>query len=163
MCALYQKAAAAKGVRFEAKVARCWAFCGAHLPLDTHFAIGNFIGDVLAGRDISIGGDGTPRRSYLYAADLAVWLWTILFRAPALIPINVGSGHDVSILELAEAVAKTLAPETRIHVAKQPIPGAAPSRYVPSVGRAEQMLGLRETVGLEESILRTAEWHSAQA
>jgi nucleoside-diphosphate-sugar epimerase len=161
MCALHQKVARAKGMEFEAKIARCWAFCGPHLPLDAHFAIGNFIGDVLAGRPISIGGDGTPRRSYLYGADLAIWLWTMLFRAPALMPINVGSGRDLSILELAGIVAATLAPETEIRVAKQAVPGAAPARYVPSVSRAEEMLGLRELVGLEESIRRTAAWYGA--
>lgn len=162
MCSLYQKAALTKGVAFEAKIARCWAFCGPHLPLDAHFAIGNFIGDVIAGRPISIGGDGTPRRSYLYAADLATWLWTILFSGPALLPINVGSGHDISIRELADAVAATLAPATSIHVAKQPIPGALASRYVPSVERAEELLGLRVTVGLEEAIRRTFAWSTAR-
>jgi len=162
MCALYQKAAAAKGSAFEAKIARCWAFCGPHLPLDAHFAIGNFIGDVMAGRPISIGGDGTPRRSYLYAAELATWLWTILLRGPALIPINVGSGRDVSIHELAEIVAATLAAATPIQVAKQATPGAAPARYVPSVERAGQLLGLRETVSLEEAIRRTFAWASGR-
>jgi len=162
LCALHQKAAVARGAAFEAKIARCWAFCGPHLPLDAHFAIGNFIGDVMAGRPISIGGDGTPRRSYLYAADLAVWLWTILFRGPALVPINVGSGHDVSIRELAEVVAATLAPGTQIHVAKEAAPGAASARYVPSVERAEALLGLRETVGLEDAIRRTFGWAREQ-
>lgn len=141
-----------------AKIARCWAFCGPHLPLDEHFAIGNFIGDVLAGRAIEIKGDGTPRRSYLYAADLAVWLWTILFRAPELVPINVGSGRDLSILELAQTVAATLRPETEIRVAQQAKPGVAPARYVPSVERARTMLGLEEWTPLEVSIRRTAEW-----
>jgi len=161
MCALHQKTAAATGLPLEAKIARCWAFCGPHLPLDAHFAVGNFIGDVLAGRPISIAGDGTPRRSYLYAADLAIWLWTILFRAPALVPINVGSAHDVSIRELAQAVADALAPATPIHVAKRPVAGAAPARYVPSVERAATLLGLRETVDLTDSIRRTVAWHSA--
>jgi dTDP-glucose 4,6-dehydratase len=165
MCAVFQnqinrqRTARADGLEFEAKIARCWAFCGPHLPLDTHFAIGNFIADVLAGRPISIAGDGTLRRSYLYAADLAAWLWTILFRAPALLAINVGSGRDVSIRELAQVVAATLAPSTEIQVAQQALPGALPVRYVPSVERAERLLGLRETVGLEEAIRRTAAWH----
>lgn len=154
MCALYQKT---KGM--ECAIARCWAFCGAHLPLDAHFAIGNFIGNVLRGEPIAIQGDGTPRRSYLYGADLAIWLWTMLFRAPGLVPINVGSEEDMSILEIAQRVAKVLAPETQIRVAGTPVPGAAPSRYVPAVSRAKELLGLTQKVGVEEAIRRTAAWY----
>src|SRR5665213_2778396 len=115
-----------RGTRIQVAIARCWAFCGPHLALDAHFAIGNFIRDVLAGRPIAIGGDGKPRRCYLYAADLTVWLWTMLFRGPALTPINVGSARDVSIRELAEMVAAVLAPGTEDRVAKEAVPGAAP-------------------------------------
>jgi nucleoside-diphosphate-sugar epimerase len=154
MCALFHKTTG-----IECAIARCWAFCGPHLPLDAHFAIGNFIGDVLAGRPIHIGGDGTPRRSYLYGSDLAIWLWTMLFRAPSLVPINVGSAHDVSINELAHTVAATLDPKVAIHTAGQASPGVAASRYVPSVDRAKQLLGLEETVNLQESIRRTAAWY----
>ena len=118
---------------------------------------------MIAGRPIRIGGDGTPRRSYLYGSDLAIWLWTILFRAPSLIPINVGSSKSVSIRELADAVAASLNPHAAIHIAGRPVQGAAPSRYVPSVDRAKQMLGLEETVNLQESIRRTVAWYGRPA
>ena len=154
MCALE----AANG-SIEIKIARCFAFVGPHLPLDAHFAIGNFIGDVLAGRQIRIKGDGTPRRSYLYASDLAIWLWTMLFRAPSLVPINVGSGHDLSILELAQMVGQSLGASAGVHVEKEAIPGADVARYVPSVDRAKDMLGLEETVSLDEAVRRTATWY----
>jgi nucleoside-diphosphate-sugar epimerase len=158
LCALHQKDAEEDGRAFEAKIARCWAFVGPHLPLDAHFAVGNFIGDVMAGRAIAIGGDGTPQRSYLYAADLAIWLWTILFRGPSLTPINVGSDDDRSIREIAETVAAAISPATKIHVAKQAAEGAAPSRYVPSVAQAETLLGLRSWVTLEDAVQRTFAW-----
>jgi nucleoside-diphosphate-sugar epimerase len=154
MCALYQKTTG-----IECIIARCWAFCGAHLPLDAHFAIGNFIGNVLREETIAIQGDGTPRRSYLYGADLAIWLWTMLFHAPSLVPINVGSQEDLSILEIAQRVAKVLAPATRIEVAGTPVPGTAPSRYVPATARAKELLGLEPRVGLDEAIRRTAAWY----
>lgn len=154
MCALY-----AKHTTMEIKIARCFAFVGPHLPLDAHFAIGNFIGDVLGRRPIHIAGDGTPRRSYLYASDLAIWLWTMLFRAPSLLPVNVGSSESVSISELANTVAATLNPDTVIRVAGRPVPGAPPLRYVPSVDRANQLLGLTPTVDLREAIRRTAAWY----
>jgi nucleoside-diphosphate-sugar epimerase len=154
MCAL-QSASGSIAI----KIARCFAFVGPHLPLDAHFAIGNFIGDVLAGRQIQIKGDGTPRRSYLYASDLAIWLWTMLFRAPSLVAFNVGSGHDLSILELAQTVARSLGASGGVHVEKEAIPGADVARYVPSVDRARDLLRLEATVSLHEAIRRTAAWY----
>lgn len=154
LCAIY-----GQKNKMECKIARCWAFSGPMLPLDQHFAIGNFVGDVLGERAICIHGDGTPRRSYLYAADLTIWLWTILFKAPSLVAFNVGSAHDVSIAELARIVADTLSPDTKIKIAREPIPGTPVSRYVPCVNRASEVLNLRETVGLKESIRRMAAWY----
>src|SRR3981189_517178 len=154
MCAL-----CATQSQIEIKIARCFAFVGPHLPWDAHFAIGNFIGDVLAGRPIRINGDGTPMRSYLYASDLAIWLWTMLFHSPHLTAVNVGSAHDLSILELAQAVVRSLNASIDIDVAKEAIPGAGIARYVPSVDRARRLLGLNETVHLQEAIRRTAAWY----
>lgn len=154
MCAMY-----ARQYGFAATIARLFAFVGPCLPLDEQYAIGNFIGDVLAGRPVAISGDGTPYRSYLYASDLAVWLWTILFAGRSGHAYNVGSPEALTIRELADAVVRSTVPGTPVHVAKQPVPGTPAARYVPAVSRAENELGLTAAVALEEGIRKTYAWH----
>ena len=148
----------AQGRQFQVSITRGFAFVGPYLPLDIHFAIGNFIRDALEGNAIMIQGDGTPYRSYLYGLDLAIWLWTVLLRGQDGRAYNVGSENAISILDLARAVAKTINPQIAVHLARNPEPGKIPERYVPMTRRAREELGLKETVSLEEAIRRTAEW-----
>ncbi len=154
MCALYAQRSA-----IEFKIARCFAFAGPGLPLDANFAIGNFIRDAIAGRPIQINGDGSGERSYLYASDLATWLWTILFRGPSMRVYNVGAEATITIADLARLTAATLNPSVPVHIASVPATGQTPQRYVPSAARAAQEQGLRSTVDLVESIRRTAEFN----
>jgi dTDP-glucose 4,6-dehydratase len=148
---------AAREGKVEFKIARCFAFVGPYLPLDAQFAIGNFIRDGLNGGPVRVLGDGTPLRSYLYASDLAVWLWTILLRGESGRPYNVGSEEAVSIRQVAEEVA--LATGTSVSVAKVANADDPPSRYVPSTKRAASELNLRQTVSLRDSIAKTTRWN----
>lgn len=150
LCAAYHKLHPG----LETKIARCFALVGPHFPERTHLAIANFIRDAGNGGPILVKGDGTACRSYLYSADLAVWLWTILFRARPCRPYNVGSGRSVSILETARAVAGLSVPPLAVTVAQAPAGGAS-QRYVPDVSRAELELGLVPWIGLNEAISRT--------
>jgi len=157
----YLCSVAAAETDLEAKIARCFAFVGPLLPLDANFAIGNFIRDALDRDRIEVNGDGTARRSYLYAADLAVWLWTILVRGESGRPYNVGSEADLSIAELADLVAGVIRPDIPIRFASPATPGVPPARYVPSTERAAHELQLDARVSLEAAVRRTADWHVA--
>ena len=150
LCAAY-----AEKFGIEIPIARGFAFVGPHLPIDAHFAIGNFLRDARKGGPIEIQGDGTPVRSYLYAADLAVWLWEILLRGQSGRAYNVGSEDAHSILETAQIVADAFNPKPEIIVAGKPKAGVLPTRYVPSTQRAQGELGLRPIIQLPDGIART--------
>jgi dTDP-glucose 4,6-dehydratase len=151
----------AANAQMEIKIARCFAFVGPYMNLDVHFAIGNFLRDRMRGGPIVIKGDGTAVRSYLYASDLAIWLWTILFRASGSRGYNVGSEQDVSIAELARIVAGINQPVIEVRIEGQPT-GAPPARYVPSTERARRELGLHQTVSLPQAIEKSLRWFLAQ-
>lgn len=122
--------------------ARCFAFGGAFLPLDTHFAIGNFIQNCLKGENIKILGDGSPFRSYMYSADLIVWLLKLLVHGRSGESYNVGSPEAISIKELAEEVVSFF-PELEVEIAKERDPSIKPSRYVPCVKKAQNEFELK--------------------
>lgn len=154
LCSIY-----AEKYRICATIARCFAFLGPYLPLNSNYAAGNFIRDALSGTTLQIMGDGTPYRSYLYTADLTIWLWTILFRGQPSRPYNVGSENDLTIAQLATSIIQELAPQTKIQIAKQPNPAQPALRYVPSTQRAKNELGLESRVSLAEAIRRTANFY----
>jgi len=145
---------------FELKIARCFSFVGPGLPLNAHFAIGNFIRDALAGKAIRIEGDGMPRRSYLYAADLAIWLWTILLRGKNMRAYNVGSEKAVPLAETAKLAAELSGNKARVIIARKPDKSSKPAgHYVPSTRRARAELGLEETIPLREAIRKTIDFY----
>lgn len=105
-----------------------------------------------------IQGDGTALRSYLHAADLALWLWTLLLKGHSGTAYNVGGDEAVSIAALAQRVCAVLGSSSRVEVAKTPVPGAPVQRYLPELGRIAQQFGLRPHISLDQAILRTADW-----
>jgi len=140
------------------KIARVFALVGPHLPLNKHFAIGNFLSAVMATEQIVIQGDGTPHRSYMYAADMASWLWAVLINGEPSRAYNIGSDASISITALAERVSSIMNHEPQICVQQQAVPGAEALHYVPDISRARHELRLPAPLELDEAILRTTRW-----
>jgi dTDP-glucose 4,6-dehydratase len=145
---------------FEVKIARCFAFIGPYLPLNSHLAIANFIKAGFQGTVIDIQGDGKTCRSYLYMADLTIWLWTILFKGENCYPYNVGSDKVITIAELANFVSKIFDPNQLVNIAKKHDPNLPIERYVPSIQRAFDSLNLKPVISVEEGIIRSINWYS---
>lgn len=153
LCVLYQQQ-----YGIQVVVARCFAFVGPDLPLDAHFAIGNFIRDALCGSSIFVNGDGTPVRTYMDQRDLARWLEVLLCKGEAGRAYNVGSDAPITIAQLAHLVRDTLAPHKAVNIAGGVImAGSFRNRYVPSIDRARIELGLELKYMLTQSIQYTAD------
>lgn len=144
---------------FQAVSSRCFAFVGPHLAMDKNFAIGNFIKNVVRNEKIVIQGDGTPIRSYLYAADLALQLWVLLLAGQGRNIYNVGSENSLNIQQLAWTVREALDGKQEIEVLQKADPLKLPERYVPSCLKFHEEFGLKVQVPLVDAIRRTAAWY----
>ncbi len=143
----------------ETKIARCFAFAGPGMALNAHFAIGNFIRDAVEGDSIIVKGDGQPSRSYMYAADAAIWLIRLLEGGQAGEAYNVGSDQAYTLAEIAKKVAEEINPRATVSILGKENSGFR-SQYIPDISKAEH-LGVAVWTDLSKTIARTAEWYSA--
>jgi len=154
LCALY-----AKRHGLEVVIARCFAFVGQDLPLDVHFAIGNFIRDAIWRDEILVQGDGTAVRSYMDQRDLAHWLLALLEDGKPGEAYNVGSDETISIANLAYLVRDTLSPEKPVRILGKAVGNAERNRYAPDVSKARRELGLSFNFSMREAIVESARQH----
>jgi dTDP-glucose 4,6-dehydratase len=147
---------ACRAGKCESIVARLFAFSGRFLPLDRHFAIGNFVGQAVLDRHITVRGDGQSIRSYLDSADMASWLITAALEGTSDVPLHIGSEKSINIAKLAALVAEIAGElfnqQIQVEVMGQKSAIDGVRSYVPSTELTRQTLLVRETVNLEDSI-----------
>jgi nucleoside-diphosphate-sugar epimerase len=137
-------------------IARLFTFSGPGLPLDRHFAIGNFVRDAINNQHIVVRGDGSSVRSYLDSRDMAQWLIQSLgFNAPSF-ALHIGSDTPITISELANLVAFRYQELTDSNCAVSIMGTKSISDgfdyYVPSNEKTLRHLGVNTTFTLSESI-----------
>ena len=137
-------------VGLNVSVARCFSFIGKYLPRDQHFAIGNFIADGLAGKDINVKADRKVYRSYMYADDLVVWLMSIANASNKECPVyNVGSDVVIEIHELAKLIADIF----NVDVIQDKFKPLLVDKYIPSIKKAIKVLNVSNNHSFKDAIL----------
>jgi len=124
-----------------------------------------FIDAVLNNREVTIHGDGLQTRSFTYVADTVEGIYAATVKPEANGEIfNIGSTHEITILELAQVIkrlADTPHPLRLKFVPYESFTGRAYEdvrRRVPDVSRAERILGVKATIGLDEGLAATIDW-----
>ena len=115
-------------------------------------AVPNFISQALAGKPLTVYGDGSQTRSFCYVDDLIRGL-VLLAESDEHMPVNIGNPGEFTILELAEAVIAATGSSSPIVFEALPIDD--PQVRQPDITRARQLLGWEPEVGLEEGLRRT--------
>lgn len=139
----------AEHYRIPMKIARIFSVVGEEMPLNGQYALGKFIGQAIEFGEVRLYG-GSSVRSYLHVDDCAEWLCAVMDRGEPHIPYEVGGEEAIYIRDLAHKVGNLL------NVPVVEIPGGKEaSIYVPRSAETQIMLNVKQTVSLNESILRT--------
>lgn len=110
---------------------------------------------------IELWGDGTPTREFLYVTDAAAGIVNGALHYESSEPLNLGSGEEISIKDLAELIAEQVGfkGEVRWDVNK---PNGQPRRRL-DVSRAKEKLGWNAQVPLKQGIRETIDWYVTQS
>jgi GDP-L-fucose synthase len=111
--------------------------------------------------EIVLWGDGSPTREFLYVEDCVDAIWLALERYDGADPVNIGSGEEISIRDLAALVAELTGFEGEI-VWDTSKPNGYPRRKL-DTSRAERLFGWRASTSLREGIEQTIAWYRAHA
>jgi GDP-L-fucose synthase len=135
---------------------------GDNFDLETSHVIPALIRKMVdASREVVLWGDGSPSREFLYVDDCVEGLVLAAERYEGADPVNLGTGVETTIRDLAETIADITGFEGEI-VWDTSMPNGQPRRSL-DASRAEELFGFRARTALRDGLVRTVEWYRAQA
>lgn len=138
---------------------RPYAFVGPYQLVDRPWAINNFIRDYLNNKPIRILGDGETVRSYMYPADMALWILKLLADANAGQSYNIGNPAPISLNSLAEKISLSMHKKLPVQINNYQDNAYRRTRFVPDVTKAFNELDLKITVEIDEALEHTLLWN----
>ena len=142
----------------QTRIVRIFNTYGPRMRADDGRVVPTFIHQALAGRPLTVFGDGEQTRSFCFVSDLVDGLIRLM-ESDLTEPCNVGNPHERTMLELARHInAVTGNPAGLVH---RPLPKDDPTRRRPDISRARTRLGWEPAVDFEAGIERTIQWFRA--
>jgi UDP-glucuronate decarboxylase len=147
--------------RVSVRVARIFNTYGPQMHPDDGRVISNLICQALAGREITVYGDGSQTRSFCYVDDMVDGLIRLMEHEGELQgPVNLGNPNEMTVNELLERViALTGATAAVVY---RPLPTDDPRRRRPDISRAREILGWQPQVSLERGLRATCDFFAAE-
>ncbi|PYM80824.1 MAG: NAD-dependent dehydratase [Candidatus Rokuibacteriota bacterium] len=139
----------------DTRIARIFNTYGERMRLDDGRAIPAFITQALAGKPLTVYGDGSQTRSFQYISDLVDGIWRLM-QAPVTVPVNIGNPHEMTLLALADKIRRLSGSPSGIVF--EPLPEDDPKVRQPDIGRARALLGWEPRVDVDAGLERTIAW-----
>jgi len=139
----------------QTRIVRIFNTYGPRMRLDDGRVLPTLIGQALRGEDLTVFGDGSQTRCFCYVDDLVRGIM-LLLESSVSDPVNLGSSHEMTILQFAETVRKLVGAGSRIVF--KPLPKDDPKRRRPDTTRARTLLGWQPQVSLDEGLKRSLEY-----
>ena len=141
----------------DIKVARIFNTYGPRMHPNDGRVVSNFIVQALNGQDITIYGDGQQTRSFCYVDDLIEGFVRLMNTEPGFTgPVNLGNPNEFTMLELAEKVLKLVGGKSKLTFMS--LPADDPKQRQPNISLANEKLGWRPHVNLDEGLQKTLDY-----
>ena len=138
----------------DIKVVRIFNTYGEKMRSDDGRVVSNFICQALAGKPLTIYGDGSQTRSFCYISDLAAGLIQMMESDKGVTgPINLGNPDEFTMEELAEKVIEMTGAKSEIIY--KPLHQDDPAQRRPDITLAEELLGWKPHISLEKGLAKT--------
>lgn len=144
------------------RVARIFNTFGPNMHPNDGRVVSNFIVQALRNHDITVYGDGSQTRSFMYVDDLVPGLVKMMENGKNFVgPVNLGNPVEVSVLELARRVLK-LIPESTSQVIFKGLPADDPKQRCPDITLARETLEWEPQIPLEVGLEKTIAYFRAR-
>jgi dTDP-glucose 4,6-dehydratase len=139
----------------DVRIVRIFNTFGPHMSPNDGRVVSNFLVQALAGKPLTIHGDGSQTRSFCYVED-EVRGFLALLDSDHVGPVNIGNPDEFTVLELARRVLQVTGSSSEVTF--EPLPVDDPRQRRPDITLARSLLGWEPRIGLEEGLRRTAQW-----